>query len=146
DTEVIVHLYEELGERCVERLRGMFAFAIWDTRSRSLFLARDRLGIKPLYYAPTGKGFVFGSELKALLAAPGLERSVAVEAIWSYLHFGYIPDPLALLRGVAKLPAGHTLMVRDGRAEEPKCYWDCAALFADDTRPSDETQSAEQLW
>src|SRR5262245_4275388 len=146
DTEVIVHLYEELGERCVERLRGMFAFAIWDTRSRTLFLARDRLGIKPLYYAGTGKRFVFGSELKALLAVPGLERSIALEAIWSYLHFGYIPDPLSLLRGVAKLPPGHTLMVRDGRAEDPKCYWDCASLFADDTRRSDETQSAEQLW
>ncbi len=146
DTEVIVHLYEEEGERCVERLRGMFAFAVWDARQRTLLLARDRLGIKPLYYATTPRGFVFGSELKALLAGPWLGRSVDPAAISAYLRFSYIPDPLTLLRGVAKLPPGHTLAVRDGRAAEPKRYWDCVPLFAYPAKRADEEESAELLW
>jgi asparagine synthase (glutamine-hydrolysing) len=146
DTEAIVHLYEEERERCVERLRGMFAFAIWDARQRSLFLARDRLGIKPLYYATTAQGFVFASELKALLAAPWLQRSVDPAAISAYLRFGYIPDPLTLLRGVSKLPPGHALMVRDARAPEPKRYWDCAPLFASAAARVDEQEAAEALW
>jgi asparagine synthase (glutamine-hydrolysing) len=146
DTEVIVHLYEEMGERCVERLRGMFAFAIWDTSRRTLFLARDRLGIKPLYYAETARGFVFGSELKVLLAAPWVERSVDPGATLAYLRFSYVPDPLTLLRGVFKLPPGHTLTVRGGCAAEPRRYWDCASLFAAAERPGDEVESAEALW
>ena len=146
DTEAIVHLYEEEGESCVERLRGMFAFAIWDARQRSLFLARDRLGIKPLYYATTAKGFVFGSELKALLACPWLERSVDPAAISAYLRFGYIPDPQTLLRGVFKLPPGHALTVCDGRVPEPKRYWDCAPLFASAATHVDEREAAEALW
>ncbi len=146
DTEVIVHLYEEEGERCVERLRGMFAFAIWDAPRRTLFLARDRLGIKPLYYASTARGFVFGSELKALMAVPWVDRSVDPNGTLAYLRFSYVPDPLTLLRGVFKLPPGHTLTVHGGRAERPKRYWDSAPLFAAVAQHGDEHESAEALW
>ncbi|MBK8277216.1 MAG: asparagine synthetase B, partial [Nitrospira sp.] len=93
DTEVIVHLYEELGERCLDRLRGMFAFAIWDQVQSSLFLARDRLGVKPLYYYWDEARLVFGSELKTLLAHPEVDASVDVTAIETFLRYSYIPDP-----------------------------------------------------
>src|SRR6266511_611986 len=115
DTEVIVHLWEDLGERCVERLRGMFAFAVWDARRRILLLARDRLGIKPLYYADTPHGLVFGSELKALLRSPWIVPAVDHRAAALYLEYGYVPDPLSILQGVVKLLPGHTLTIRDGR-------------------------------
>src|SRR5438093_2005629 len=90
DTEVLVHLYEEHGEKCVEWLRGMFAFAIWDRSRRSLFLARDRLGIKPLYYASTLHGFVFGSELKAIAKSPWVSKQVDRGALTAYLLYGYV--------------------------------------------------------
>ena len=92
DTEVIVHLWEELGSRCVERLRGMFAFAVWDAPRRTLLLARDRLGIKPLYYAATPRGLVFGSELKALLRSPWIVPVVNSSATALYLEYGYVPE------------------------------------------------------
>ena len=124
DTETILHLYEEEGARCVERLRGMFAFAIWDAKKRELFVARDRLGVKPLYYAHTDDGSLyFASEIKALLEA----HAVAPE-----LNFGALPDYLAnhatsgeetLFRGVRRLPPGHTLLWRDGQVRVEK-YWD----------------------
>src|SRR5439155_14741890 len=115
DTEVLVHLYEEHGDASVHRLRGMFAFAIWDRSRRTLFLARDRLGIKPLYYAQTAKGFVFGSELKALAESPWAPRGVDPRGLAAYLQYGYLPDPLSIVEGVAKLAPGHTVSVRDGR-------------------------------
>src|SRR5215207_8228703 len=125
DTETIVHLYEEYGPRCVEHLRGMFAFAIWDERARQVFLARDRAGKKPLYYALTPGGtLVFGSELKALLEHPEVTREVDPEALDAYLTFGYVPDPLCILRGVRKLPPAHTLTYGgDGRLALTQ-YWD----------------------
>ena len=125
DTETIVHAYEEYGAACVERLRGMFAFAIWDARARQLFLARDRVGKKPLYYARTPRGtLVFGSELKALLAHPEVTREINPEALDAYLTFGYVPDPLCILRGVRKLPPGHSLTYSaDGRLALTQ-YWD----------------------
>jgi asparagine synthase (glutamine-hydrolysing) len=129
DTEVIVHLWEDLGERCVERLRGMFAFAVWDASRRTLLLARDRLGIKPLYYADTSHGVVFGSELKALLESPWIVRTVDRRAAALYLERGYVPDPLSILAGVAKLPPGHTLTVRDGRTVESRRYWASTPFF-----------------
>jgi asparagine synthase (glutamine-hydrolysing) len=130
DTEVIVHLWEELGERCVERLRGMFALAVWDATRRTLLLARDRLGIKPLYYADTPRGVVFGSEIKALLESPWIVRNVDRRATALYLERGYVPDPLSILEGVSKLPPGHTLIVRDGRIGEPRRYWSSTPFFA----------------
>ena len=95
-----------MGERCVEPLRGMFAFAIWDAPRRSLLLARDRLGIKPLYYAATPEGLLFGSELKALLQSPWLSRGLDREGLGAYLQYGYVPDPLSILDGVSEAAAG----------------------------------------
>jgi len=123
DTEVIVHLYEDEGERCVERLRGMFAFAIWDTRKRALFLARDRVGVKPLHYCLTGETLVFASEIKSILQHPLVDREVNLEAISDFLTYGYVPDPASAFRGIFKLMPGHTLTFKDGRLST-RCYWD----------------------
>ncbi|MGD0046015.1 MAG: asparagine synthase (glutamine-hydrolyzing) [Bryobacteraceae bacterium] len=123
DTETIVHLYEELGPQCVEKLRGMFAFAIWDESKRTLFLARDRVGIKPLYYCLADKGLVFASEIKAILADPAVDRRIAPELIDRFLTFLYLPGEETLLKGIAKLAPGHYLVAKDGRVEV-KQYWD----------------------
>ena len=125
DTEVIVHAWEEWGEGCVERLRGMFAFALWDARQKTLFLARDRIGIKPLYYARLPDGvLIFASELKALLAHPNLPRRIEPMAIEDYLAYGYVPDPRSIYRDVAKLRPGHWLAWRVGRvAPREERYW-----------------------
>ena len=124
DTEAIVHAYEEHGPACLELLRGMFAFAVWDSRRRELFVARDRVGKKPLFYALTPRGtLVFGSELKCLLEHPEVGREVDPEALDAYLSFGYVPDPLCILRGVRKLPPGHYLTFKGGRVEVRR-YWD----------------------
>jgi asparagine synthase (glutamine-hydrolysing) len=123
DTETIVHLYEEEGERCVERLQGMFAFAIWDSRKRELFLARDRVGIKPLYYAELPGGFVFGSEIKALLRHPALTADLDEEAFHHYLTFVCTPEPLTMFAGVRKLaPAERMTVTPDGRTRRER-YW-----------------------
>jgi asparagine synthase (glutamine-hydrolysing) len=125
DTEVILHLYEAFGEDCVRHLRGMFAFAIWDARSDTLFLARDRVGVKPLYYTLTDEAFLFGSELKALGADScfSARKQVDLEAVHGYLSFLCVPDPVCIYRGVHKLPAGHTLTLRAGRVQLRR-YWD----------------------
>ena len=124
DTETIVHAFEEYGEACVERLRGMFAFAIWDAHERKLFLARDRAGKKPLYYTQTPAGALcFGSELKSLLEHPHVGRDVNPEAVDAYLSFGYVPDPLSIFTRIHKLPPGHHLTFVDGRVSV-KQYWD----------------------
>jgi asparagine synthase (glutamine-hydrolysing) len=122
DTEVIVHLYEELGPRCVERLRGMFAFAIWDDRAKILLLARDRVGIKPLYYSLTRRSIVFASEIKAILADASVEREIAREMIDRFLTFYYMPGTETLHKGISKLAPGHYLLVRNGTAEIHQ-YW-----------------------
>ncbi|MBT8444158.1 MAG: amidotransferase 1, exosortase A system-associated [Gammaproteobacteria bacterium] len=126
DTEVIVHAWEEWGEDCVERFNGMFAFAIWDRNRQTLFLARDRLGIKPVYYGVSEDGFlIFSSELKALLAFPKLNRTILPQAIEDYLAFGYIPEPKTIFAKVFKLPPGHTIAVEVGRGlPAPRQYWD----------------------
>jgi asparagine synthase (glutamine-hydrolysing) len=124
DTETIVHAYEEYGENCVDHFRGMFAFALWDTRERSLFIGRDRVGKKPLYYTLSSNGeFVFGSELKSLLEHPSVEREIDPEAVDAYLSFGYVPDPLSIFRGIKKLPPGHFLTFKDGQVSVEE-YWD----------------------
>jgi len=131
DTEVIVHLWEDYGPDCVRHLSGMFALAVWERRSRTLFLARDRMGIKPLYYAETPAGLVFGSELKALLQVPEVERRVDPHAAVAFFRWGYVPDPLAILENVHKLPPAHTLLVREGRrVSQPRRYWDLTPHFA----------------
>lgn len=127
DTEVIVHAWEEWGERCVERFRGMFGFAIWDRNKKQLFLARDRLGIKPIYYALLADGqFLFGSELKVLLAHPALPRDIDPFAVEDYFTYGYVPEPRSILRNVYKLEMGHTLLIDQTKRvlPEPKRYWD----------------------
>jgi asparagine synthase (glutamine-hydrolysing) len=126
DTEVIVHAWEAWGEDCVKRFRGMFAFALWDRGRETLFLARDRLGVKPLFYAflPDGK-FIFGSELKSLLTHGGLRRDLDPCAIEEYFALGYVAEPRTIFSGAAKLPAAHTLTVRRGMAAAaPAEYWD----------------------
>ncbi len=126
DTEVILNGWIEWGEAVVDRLRGMFAFAIHDSRTHTLFLARDRLGVKPLHYALTPDGaLLFGSELKALLASPRVGRALDPTAIEDYFAYGYVPDPKCLLAGVRKLEAAHTLMIRRGAPlPAPRRYWD----------------------
>jgi asparagine synthase (glutamine-hydrolysing) len=123
DTEVIVHLYEEFGEACVEKLRGMFGFAIWDDRQKSLFLARDRVGIKPLYYWLSDKSLVFGSEMKAILADPEVKAEVDPRLIDRFLTFYYVPGEETLLKNIRKLAPGSTMLVKDGKASI-KQYWD----------------------
>lgn len=123
DSETIVHLYEDEGERLVDQLRGMFALAIWDARRHRLLLARDRLGIKPLYYWNTPERLVFASELRALLALPAFPRRIDRHAVGQYLTFGYVPDPQSVFQDVCKLPPGHVLTRdRDGRVDIT-CYW-----------------------
>jgi asparagine synthase (glutamine-hydrolysing) len=122
DTEVIIHLYEELGVDCLKRLRGMFAFAIWDERKRFLFLARDRLGKKPLFYHFDGKRLLFASEIKALLAYPSVTATADPQAIDYYLSLGYVPGPFSAFKGIQKLPPAHYLTFSQGRLEI-KRYW-----------------------
>jgi asparagine synthase (glutamine-hydrolysing) len=131
DTEVIVHLYEELGPQCLEKLRGMFAFAIWDENTKTLFLARDRVGIKPLYYSLTNESLVFASEIKAILADPSIDREIAPEMIDRFLTFLYVPGEETLLKGIRKLAPGHYLLIRDGKPVIEQ-YWDLR--FAEPTR------------
>jgi asparagine synthase (glutamine-hydrolysing) len=126
DTEVIVHGWEAWGSECVKRFRGMFAFALWDRNRSTLFLARDRLGVKPLHYALLADGtFLFGSELKSLLAHPGLARDIDPCAVEDYFALGYIPEPRTIFTGAKKLPPGHTLAIRRGAPlPEPVGYWE----------------------
>ncbi|MBF0283825.1 MAG: asparagine synthase (glutamine-hydrolyzing) [Magnetococcales bacterium] len=125
DTEVLVHAWEEWGESCVERLRGMFAFVLWDEVRRMLFLARDRLGIKPLCYALLPGGWLaFASETSALTALPAFSRAFDPRAVECYLALGYVPDPLTIWRGASKLPPGYRLTVERGRGGVPQSYWD----------------------
>lgn len=126
DTEVIVHAWEEWGEDCLSRFNGMFAFAVWDRNRQTLFVARDRLGVKPLYYAllPDGR-LLFGSELKAILAHPDAPRRMDPTAVEDYFAFGYVPDPKTIYGGIRKLPPGHCWTIVRGRpAGGPRAYWD----------------------
>jgi len=126
DTEVIVHAWEEWGEKCVDKFRGMFAFAIWDRNQQQLFLARDRLGIKPLYYAELNNGlFVFSSELKALLVHPNTNREIDPQALEDYFAFGYIPEPKTIFKQARKLLPGHRLKIQINRPLPSSVeYWD----------------------
>jgi asparagine synthase (glutamine-hydrolysing) len=124
DTETILHAYEEYGANCVDYLRGMFAFAIWDERTRELFIARDRAGKKPLYYTVSPRGtLIFGSELKSLREHAEFRGEISAEALDAYLTFGYVPDPLTIFRDVHKLPPGHHLTFARGRVRISQ-YWD----------------------
>jgi asparagine synthase (glutamine-hydrolysing) len=123
DTEVIVHLYEEMGDRFSEKLRGMFAIGLWDTKAKRLILTRDRVGKKPLYYSMIGDAFYFASELKSLLHAPNFNRDIDLEALSDYFSLLYVPAPKSIFRSVRKLKPAHYL-VFDDRGVREACYWD----------------------
>ncbi len=126
DTEVIVHAWEQWGEACVQHFRGMFAFALWDRKQQVFFLARDRLGVKPLYYALLDNGqFVFGSELKTLTVHPEFKRTLDPFAIEDYFGYGYVPEPRTIYQQALKLSPGHTLTLQRGKGlPAPREYWD----------------------
>jgi asparagine synthase (glutamine-hydrolysing) len=139
DTEVIVHLYEEYGEDCVHHLRGMFAFAIWDARRRRLFVARDRLGIKPLYWYDDGDRIVFGSEVKAMLRHPALRPSLDPDALAAFLLLKYVPAPRTMFAGVRALPPGHTLTC-DASGVRERQWWDLSFRPAEPAMSEHEAQ------
>jgi asparagine synthase (glutamine-hydrolysing) len=142
DTEAIVHLYEEMGRACVQKLRGMFAFAIYDTRNRRLLLARDRLGIKPLHYAITNGRLLFASEIKSILAVAPELATLDQWALWLYMYFGYIPDPETAFLHIHKLPPGHVLEFEAGKVSVHK-YWDLPAYCTH--QPRSEEECLEEL-
>ncbi|WP_377702808.1 XrtA/PEP-CTERM system amidotransferase [Pseudoduganella sp. UC29_71] len=126
DTEVIVHAWEEWGEDCVHRFRGMFAFGLWDRNKRVMFLGRDRMGVKPLYYTMLPDGFfAFSSELKALRTLPGLNREIDPQAVEDYFAYGYVPEPKTIFKGALKLSPGFTLLQKVGAPlAQPVQFWD----------------------
>jgi asparagine synthase (glutamine-hydrolysing) len=142
DTEVILQAYSAYGEACVERLRGMFAFAVWDGANNRLFVARDRVGIKPLYYYSDGRKFLFASEIKALLQDPSVPRDLNCLALDDYLTFGYVPAPKTIFQGIHKLLPGHTLTVTDQGVRERE-YWDLS--FGSIDGPTDAERAEELL-
>ncbi|MCG2737380.1 MAG: asparagine synthase (glutamine-hydrolyzing) [Candidatus Methanoperedenaceae archaeon] len=123
DTEVIIHAYEEFGEKCVNKLRGMFAFAIWDANEKKLFLARDRFGIKPLYYSNIESKLFFGSEIKSILQYKSYNQEINLSAIHDYLSYLYIPAPKTIFKDINKLPPAHILCYKNGKMKIEK-YWD----------------------
>jgi asparagine synthase (glutamine-hydrolysing) len=135
DTEVILHLYEEAGEKCLDRLNGMFAFAIWDSRKQSLFMARDRLGIKPLHYAIRDGRMIFASEIKSILAHGNVPRSIDPEAMCEYLSFLCVGAPRTMFQGIRKLPPGHWLRY-DRQGLRVQSYWDLSPSEASGLDPS----------
>jgi asparagine synthase (glutamine-hydrolysing) len=145
DTEVVVHAWEEWGEACLDRFNGMFAFALWDARCETLFLARDRLGEKPLYYSFAADGrLYFASELKSINCCPNIDLSLDPQAIEEFFAYGYIPDPRSIYRGVRKLAPGHCLRVRpDAPPAEPRSYWDLQ--FVDGMQASREEVEEELI-
>ena len=145
DTETIVHAYEEYGPECVTHLRGMFALAIWDDKTRELYIARDRVGKKPLYYTVTpGQTLVFGSEIKSILEHPDVQREINLEALDAYLTLGYVPDPLSIFRDIHKLPPGHYLTFSNGRVRTQQ-YWDFNFEPGESRKPEDYLDELREL-
>jgi len=145
DTEVLVHAWEEWGEASVERYNGMFAFALWDRNRKTAFLARDRLGIKPLYYGRTEDGrILFGSELKSLLVDPRLSRELEPEAVEEFFAYGYVPEPRSIFRSVRKLSPGHTVTITPDGLSEPRRFWD--VTFDAGRVGTDDELGEELIW
>src|SRR2546429_786687 len=142
DTEVLPHLYDEYGRDMVNHINGMFAFALWDERQRRLFVARDRFGEKPLYWGVFDKTLLFASEPKVLLAHPSIRPNLNLQALRQYLSFDYIPAPLSIYEGINKLPAAHTLVLRDGKVETRR-YWSLS--YKTRQPPPSEADAAEHL-
>ncbi len=143
DTEVILYLYREYGEQCLQYLRGMFAFALWDEQKQQLLLARDRLGQKPLYYYCDGRRLVFGSELKSLMEDPTIPKEINYEALYDYLMYLYIPSPKTIYKNIFKLPPAHYLVCSRDGISEPREYWDIS--FAHVEEDKDEAYFCEKL-
>jgi len=143
DNEVILHLYEDLGTKCLEKLRGMFAFALWNSREKSLFLARDRVGKKPLVYSIKDGEIFFASELKALLLVPEIKKEVDPESVDLFLAYQAIPSPRTIFREIKKLPPAHFLIWEQGRARLER-YWDVD--FSRKLRLKDKDEYAQALW
>ena len=139
DTETIIHLYEQYGRDCVKYLRGMFAFAIWDRNTKTFFAARDRLGIKPFYYRYDGKTLLFGSEIKAILAYPGVLSELNVGVLSEYLAFGYLVGPQTMFAGINKLPPAHTLEINTAGKLNLQSYWDL-------TVPTDQEEQSRDFY
>lgn len=144
DVEVILHLYEEHGRDCVQHLRGMFAFAIWDGRSRELLLARDHLGQKPLFYWHRGDRLYFASEIKSIAHSGMVSRELDLESLWHYASLRFLPDELTLFRGIRKLPAATLLSFRDGRVSKSR-YWNLSFADKDDLNESEQVDQLEQV-
>jgi asparagine synthase (glutamine-hydrolysing) len=146
DTEVVMAAYQAWGDSCVKHFNGMFAFAIWDTSAQTLFLARDRLGEKPLYYAALAGGrFIFSSELAALRLLPGSPQRVCPKAVEQFLALNYLLGDTCIIEGVSKLSPAHTLTVRQGGVGTPRQYWDLASYFNHKTTFTDEEEAVEAL-
>ena len=142
DTEAIIHAWESWGPDCLQHLSGMFTFALWDRNQQTLFLARDRLGKKPLYYGrTTGGALVFGSELAALAEVPDLKRQISPAAVDDFFALGYVPDPHSIYEGIHKLPAAHYLLLRRGAHAAPRRYWSAPTS----TQPADEGAAVHHL-
>ena len=142
DTEAVIHAWESWGPDCLQHLSGMFAFALWDRAQRTLFIARDRLGKKPLYYARCPDGtMVFGSELAALGPVPDLRRQISAAAVDDFFAYGYVPDPHTIFEGIHKLPAAHYLLLRDGSHAAPRRYWSAPTRSV----PIEEGEAVETL-
>lgn len=143
DTEVIIYLYQEYGEKCLQYLRGMFAFAIWDVQQQQLFLAVDRLGQKPLYYYSNGSRLVFGSELKCLLKDPTIPKEIDYEALCDYLMYLYVPAPKTIFKSIYKLPPAHYMICTREGICGPYEYWDLSFNHVEENK--DETYFCEKL-
>jgi len=143
DTEVIVHLYEDFGQECVQHLRGMFGFAVWDARKRRLMLARDRLGIKPLYYTQAGGRLIFGSEIKAILQHPSVQVLLNQEGLNNFLSLKYVPAPQTMFEGIHALPPGYVLICSENGVKVRR-YWDLSFANHRNAHVREETY-AEQL-
>ena len=142
DTEVILHLYEEFGEECVHQMNGQWSFAIWDTRRRRLFLSRDRMGVRPLFYTTAANTFLFASEIKALFADPRVNRAIDAEAVDQFFTFWTPLSPRTMFEGVSELPPGHSLIVDDGQVRQ-HCYWQPA--YDVPANGVNEDEAAERL-
>jgi len=145
DTEVLVHLYEDYGEEMLHKLRGMFAFGIWDDQRKKLFVARDRLGIKPIYYAFTNGAFVFASEIKSILASGVVQPEFSRESLYQYLTFGYTLPPLTMFKNIYKLEPGHYLTLYSNGRFEKKQYWDIYSEVVDAEYRSEEEHIEQVL-
>ncbi|MCK5529412.1 MAG: asparagine synthase (glutamine-hydrolyzing), partial [Kiritimatiellae bacterium] len=143
DSEVIIHAYEEYGIDVLDKLRGMFAFSIWDSKKELMFLARDRIGIKPLYYYHKGDKFLFGSEIKSILEDATVPRVVNLQAMYDYIGFEFVPAPQTMFKDIYKVPAGHYLILK-GDQLEMKQYWDMSLVPAQEELSFEESVEREK--